>query len=372
VPLQNQLPFPAAPSALALTGPRIGFGNFINSFESLIALRMSGLMFGGDLVPLPHQGLPGLSSAGVLAFAASIPSLDETRGQSAIDTALSSGQRDFVGAFTYNGLHGYAALQGHYGEYHLSGLAPFRTRMITGVVGLDKAVDNQTLFGIALGLGKNVADADKQSDETSNRMISLGAYGSHIFNKRWFVNTLVSTQFADIDTTRQVGGSLAEGSTQAWGLTLSTMVGANFHRNLWTFRPSVVLQYSHRHYDDFAETGPLAQTYNDDIENRFAITPQFELGYDVYQSWGSFMPVFGLGMTIDATNEGYVNGLNAINQPVSFLLPEPDPLTFFAQAGLSLRDFENQYTLRMDYKGSYNADYTSHATTARLRMVIKP
>lgn len=134
--------------------------------------------------------------------------------------------------------------------------------------GIDFTPDPFGLLGLAIGWSNQDVDFDTFRDKGSVDSFQLAAYGSYLFDPRWYVDGTIGGAWHDIDTSRYLdlpggaGGPVtANASYNGDSFFVSGEIGGLFHGdmwvddNVWLLQPSLGLIYVDLNTDNFRETG---------------------------------------------------------------------------------------------------------------------
>ena len=125
-------------------------------------------------------------------------------------------------------------------------------------VGADYRIDSHFLVGAMFGYGHTDATLDTLGSKASVDTYAPGVYASYS-EGGWYANALGSYGFADYDQDRKVAIGAFNGdaySSPGGDQIVGNLDGGyDFHRNHWTFGPTLGVQYVHLDVDGFTETG---------------------------------------------------------------------------------------------------------------------
>ncbi|WP_353193543.1 autotransporter domain-containing protein [Pandoraea pnomenusa] len=156
-----------------------------------------------------------------------------------------------------SGVAGWAAFAG--GNTAQRGNGPsFDVRSLDGAIGVDKRVGDNTIVGASVGMGNQDSKARGVSGESKINSVSLGLYGSHLNDTRWFVNGGASYTNHSVRTDRAVaaGDVSARLSGSTGGRTFGAFgeVGKRFEVSGMNIDPSVGVRVASTRLNAFDET----------------------------------------------------------------------------------------------------------------------
>ena len=135
--------------------------------------------------------------------------------------------------------------------------------------GFDYAFDPFAIVGIALGWTNNDVNFDTFRDNASVDTFQLGAYGSYMFDTRWYADGTIAGAWHDLSVSRFIdlppeagGPRTASSSYNADSFSIAGEFGGIWHADNWMLQPNIGLIYTGVDTDAFIETGPAASIWS--------------------------------------------------------------------------------------------------------------
>lgn len=232
-------------------------------------------------------------------------------------------------------------------------------------IGLEKQLNANTAWGAVLGVADGSADAQNGLGGVDSSSVSLTAYGRFGFGNGGMIKALVGYQDSSYDSSRNVLGQTATGSTD--GTQVFGALQAEYMQEVGALRwgPLASVEYYDMSVDAFNETGAGAWNLNvDGLSSDIVLgSVGFRGEYDLAGSQGLTTLTGGLEYTFAsgsdfAVRSGFI-GLPGATLPVQGLDDDwvDVKLGFETQLASSASSGSVFYG---GYTGSIGSDYESH------------
>ena len=242
-------------------------------------------------------------------------------------------------------------------------------------VGVEKTVNNDSSVGLMLGWSKGTADAffDRGSVEATG--VSLAAFGRTTFGKSGNLQGIIGYQGLSYDSTRNVMGQTATGSTDGSQIFAAVRGDYMVQKGALSFGPTMALEYYGLNVDAYDETGagPWNLTVGDQSSDVFLASVGVRGAYDLPSNRGNTKLTGSIAFTKSSGRDYVVeNGFVGLNG-------NPIPVDGFDEGwvdvsvGISTelsRSNGSQTVLHGGYSGSFSDTYESHGLSAGLQMVF--
>ena len=238
-------------------------------------------------------------------------------------------------------------------------------------VGIDtENIAEDTVIGVAFSYGDTDSDSDNFSaTNTETNSYQFTVYGDHDIDSRTYVNGMFAYTHNEVDTTRTVRTSTANGSFDADQFTFRAEVGRDYEYEGATLTPHALAHWTHYDPDSYTETGAGGAG--------LVVTPGdidvVELGLGLDVSWlfrnadGSyFSPVISVGVRHDFADEEVSMTSNFIAGGQSFITNGADPAQTTMDAGVGFTYYSvDNWELTTEYDFEYKEDFHAHAGMLR-------
>ncbi|MCE7027201.1 autotransporter domain-containing protein [Jiella avicenniae] len=336
---------------------------FHNDFNDQIALRLSGLTRGPDLLtggagPLAFAEESSNPFSGIANSALSLgnPTLSQNAYQG-------EGWRLYIGAAGTQGSTDY----GDFGE-------DFSLGSFTTLAGLDYAMSERSLVGVAVGYSVSGSQEDGTTSSVDGEAISVALYGTMPILSDGYVDAIASYTHATFDMFREnsTGGATSETDGDAYGAKVEA--GWKFDAaSMVDVIPAVELGYTHIDVDGFTEKQANGATYGDQSNDVFNVTPKLTLTKAFVGDVYTVAPIVMAGVRFaagDLDNEVDVKLNVNGNALPDFHLPSLDEVTGIAQVGIAFNKNDSTVSARLDYTGSFASDHDAHSFSGKVRFAF--
>jgi len=149
---------------------------------------------------------------------------------------------------------------GRIGDSIISSAKKIKTSAIT--VGLDRKIDSNKMFGMALRVGGDAIDFGNVKNSLDLDTVSLTLYESLLYGKDKFIDTLIGIGTFKTDIVNAVGFSSTEGKRDGKQVFASFKIRETVKKNKLNFTPNVKLDLGFTTLSDFSEKGTANLKFN--------------------------------------------------------------------------------------------------------------
>ena len=242
-------------------------------------------------------------------------------------------------------------------------------------VGAEKTVNNDSSVGVMLGWSKGTADAFNDRGSVEATGLSVAAFGRTTFGKSGNLQGIIGYQGLSYDSTRNVMGQTATGSTDGSQVFAAVRGDYMIEKGALSFGPTMALEYYGLNVDAFDETGagPWNLTVGDQSSDVFLASVGMRGAYDLPSKRGNTKLTGSVAFTKasggDYTVENGFVGLSGNPIPVDGF----DNSWVDVSVGISTelsRSNGSQTILHGGYSGSFSDNYESHGLQVGVQMVF--
>lgn len=121
--------------------------------------------------------------------------------------------------------------------------------------GLDYRLSDALVWGAALGLAKDEIEFSSNLGEQATDMVSLATFVNYYLSEKVYLDALMIYGQGDLDTTRNILGETARGTTDSDVWSFAVSAGYDATNGAWQYGAFSRLEYSKANVDGYSETG---------------------------------------------------------------------------------------------------------------------